>query len=59
MEEIGSSPMQDEASATFRLNKMATDYAKTNSVPFETAYAEVTKSGEGKQLMADARAEAN
>jgi len=58
MEEIGVNPMNDEASATFRLNKMATDYAETHKVPFETAYAEVTKNGEGKSLMDEARAEA-
>ena len=58
-EEIGASPLNDEASATFRLNKMATDYAETHRVPFETAFAEVTKSGDGKALMAEARAEAN
>jgi hypothetical protein len=58
MEEIGSNPAQDEASATFRLNKMATDYATEHRVPFETAFAEVTKSGDGAQLMAEARSEA-
>ena len=59
MEEIGANPLNDEASATFRLNKMATDYAKEHNVPFETGFAEVTKSGEGASLMAEARAEAN
>jgi len=59
MEEIGSNPLGDEASATFRLNKMATDFSKENNVPFETAYAEVTKSGEGSSLMTEARNEAN
>ena len=59
MEEIGSNPLNDEASATFRLNKMATDYAKENNVPFEVGFAEVTKAGEGRDLMAEARAEAN
>ena len=58
MEEIGANPMSDEASATFRLNKMASDYAAENKVPFETAYAEVTKSGEGRRLMDESRAEA-
>jgi hypothetical protein len=37
---------------------MATDYATEHRVPFETAFAEVTKSGEGAQLMAEARSEA-
>jgi len=59
MEEIGANPLNDEASATFRLNKMANDYANEHKVPFETGFAEVTKSGEGASLMAEARAEAN
>ncbi len=59
MEEIGANPLNDEASATFRLNKMANDYAKEHNVPFETGFAEVTKSSEGASLMAEARAEAN
>ena len=59
MEEIGANPLNDEASATFRLNKMANDYSKENNVPFETAFAEVTKSGEGASLMTEARNEAN
>mgnify|MGYP001544737520 CR=1 FL=1 len=59
MEEIGANPLNDEASATFRLNKMATDYAGTHKVPFETAYAEVTKSGEGRDLMIESRNEAS
>lgn len=49
----------DEGSATFRLNKMATDHAVAKGVPFESAYAEVTKSGDGLKLLAEARAEAN
>lgn len=59
MEEIGANPLNDEASATFRLNKMANDYAGEHNVPFETAFAEVTKSGEGAELMREARSEAN
>jgi hypothetical protein len=59
MEEIGSNPLKDEASATFRLNKMANDYAKENNVPFEVGFAEITKSGEGRDLMNQARSEAN
>lgn len=49
----------DEGSATYRLNKMATDHAVAKGVPFESAYAEVTKSGEGLKLLAEARKEAN
>ena len=59
MEEIGANPLNDEASATFRLNKMANDYAGEHKVPFETAFAEVTKSGEGRDLMTEARSEVN
>lgn len=59
MEEIGASPLNDEASATFRLNKMANDYASEHKVPFESAFAEVTKAGDGAKLMAEARSEAN
>ena len=59
MEEIGANPLNDEASATFRLNKMANDYAGEHKVPFETAFAEVTKSSEGRDLMTEARSEAN
>jgi hypothetical protein len=59
MEEIGVNPMQDEASATFRLNKMATDYAKENNVTFEIGFSEVTKSAEGREILAASRAEAN
>lgn len=59
MQEIGSNPLNDDASATYRLNKMANDYAAENKVPFETAYSEVTKSGEGAKLMAESRTERN
>ena len=57
MEEIGNNPMDDESSANYRLNKMAGEYAESHKVPFESAYAEVTKSGEGRELMLAARAE--
>ena len=57
-QEIGSSAI-DEGSATYRLNKMATDHATAKGVPFETAYAEVTKAGDGLKLLAEARQEAN
>lgn len=58
-QEIGNNPMNDEASATFRLNKMAQDYAAEKGVQFETAFAEVTKTAEGADLMVKSRAEAN
>jgi hypothetical protein len=59
MEEVGSNPMNDEASATFRLNKMADEYAETHNVSFEMGFYEVTKSGEGRDLLAQSRAEEN
>lgn len=57
-QEIGSDTL-DESSATARLNKMASDYSIAKGVPFESAYAEVTKAGEGLQLLAESRREAN
>jgi cell division septum initiation protein DivIVA len=57
-QEIGSSAI-DEASAGFRLNKMATDYSVAKGVAFESAYAEITKAGEGLKLLLEARREAN
>jgi hypothetical protein len=38
--------------------EMANDYAKENNVPFEVGFAEITKSGEGRDLMNQARSEA-
>lgn len=57
-QELGSSHV-DETSATHRLNKMATDHSIAKGVPFETAYAKVTESGDGLKLLAEARQEAN
>lgn len=59
MSEIGSNPIDDESSATHKLDKMARDHAAEKNVPFEMAYAEITKSGEGARLMVEARKEAN
>lgn len=59
MEEIGANPLNDEASATFRLTKMANDYAKENNVSYEQGYAAVTANGEGRDLMYESRAETN
>jgi hypothetical protein len=57
MEEIGSNPLNDEASASFRLKKMATEFADEHKVPYESAFAEVTRSGEGLRLMNESRTE--
>ena len=56
--EYGSATI-DEGSADFRLNKMATDYALAKGVAFESAYAEVTKAGDGLKLLAEQRQQAN
>jgi len=55
--EVGKSVEDDESSATARLNKMAQDYAKENNMAFESAYAEVSKAGEGKRLFNESRRE--
>lgn len=57
-QEIGSDTL-DEGSATARLNKMASDYSIAKGVPFESAYSEVTKAGDGLTLLAESRREAN
>lgn len=49
----------DESTPTFKLEKLAKDYATKNDVTFEQGYAEVTKSGDGRELYAASRAEAN
>lgn len=57
--EVGNSAADDESSATFRLNKMAEDYAQKHNVSRETAFAEVTKSADGKKLLVESRNEQN
>lgn len=54
---VGKNIADDEASATYRLNKMAGDYAAKNSVTFEKAFAEVTANGEGRSLLVESRNE--
>ena len=49
-EELGDGAV-DETSPDFKLNKMATDYASEKGIPFASAYAEVTKGGEGLALL--------
>lgn len=49
----------EEASASDRLNKMATDYAAAHGVSFEVGFAEVTKVGEGLALYKASITEAN
>jgi hypothetical protein len=50
--EIGSQAV-DETSATSRLEKMAKDKAAADGTSYHRAYAEITKSGEGKKLAAE------
>lgn len=57
MSEMGNNPMDDESSATFKLDKMANDYAAAHKVSFESAYAEVSKAGEGYDLWKRAQTE--
>jgi len=59
MAEIGQSPMADEGSPTFALDKMARAHALEKSVPYEAAYAAVTATGDGAELYARAIAESN
>jgi len=55
--ERGATPHEDESSATYRLNKMATDYAAANSTTFQQAFSTVTERGDGAALMRKSRQE--
>jgi hypothetical protein len=59
MSEMGHTPMDDESSATFKLDKMARDHMTAHSTSFEVAYAEVSKAGEGYTLWKQAQTESN
>jgi len=59
MTELGQSPLADEGSATFKLDKMARAHAAEKSVPYEAAYAAVTATGDGAALYTRAIAESN
>jgi hypothetical protein len=56
--EVGTAAI-NEASATFRLNKMASDYSLAKGVTFEKAYADITATADGADLLVQARSEAN
>jgi type II secretory pathway component PulM len=58
-QETGHARSQDEASATYKLNELAKAHASAQNVTFEVAYAEVTKSGIGAELLVQMRNEAN
>lgn len=55
--EIGTSSTEGDGSAKSQLEKMAKDYAEKNSVGYEAAFSEVTKSGEGRDLLMKSRSE--
>lgn len=55
----GSGEDFDATAPDARLSKMASDYAVEKGVAFETAYAEVIKSGEGADLLRQIRNTAN
>lgn len=56
-EEVGKSGADEEGTATSDLRKMADAYATEHSVSFESAFAEVTKTKRGKELLAASRSE--
>lgn len=57
--EVGHAKPDDEASPAFKLDQLAKAHATAANTTFEVAYAEVTKSGAGAQLLAALRSEAN
>ena len=57
--EKGHSRVEDEASPSFKLNELAKAHAAAQHVTFETAYAAVTKTGVGADLLAQMRAKTN
>lgn len=48
---------EDEASPSFQLRKMAEEKAKEDGSSYEVAFAEVTKSGKGRELLLKSRTE--
>ena len=57
--EKGNSNGADEASPEYKLDQLAKAHATAQSVTYHAAYAEVTKSGVGADLLAQMRANAN
>lgn len=58
-QEVGTNEQADENSASAKLEKMAREHAQANSVSYETAFSEVTKSGAGRDLLVETRKESN
>lgn len=57
--EKGHANVEDDASPSAKLDKLAKAHAEAQNVSFHTAYAEVTKSGIGAELLAQMRNTAN
>jgi hypothetical protein len=57
--EKGHARVEDEASASYKLDQLAKAHASAQNVTYHAAYAEVTKSGVGADLLAQMRNEAN
>lgn len=55
--EVGTAVGDDSTSATARLKKMAEDRSTDKGESYETAFAEVTKTSEGRKLWLESRAE--
>jgi hypothetical protein len=58
-EETGHGDVTDEASPSYKLDQLAKAHAAAQNVTFEVAYAEVTKSGVGADMLTRIRNEAN
>jgi chromosome segregation ATPase len=55
--EVGKTASEDDGSASARLEKMAREHATEKGVPYETAFAEVVKTAEGRELRKQSRIE--
>lgn len=57
--EKGAGETHDDSSASFKLEQLAKAHASAQNVSYEMAYAEVTKSGVGADLLTEIRNQAN
>lgn len=58
-DEVGDADHEDLSDAQKKLDALVAKYAEEKSVASETAFAEVTKSGEGRSLLLETRNSAN
>lgn len=58
-EETGHGDVHDEASPSYKLDQLAKAHAAAQNTSFEVAYAEVTKSGVGADLLTQIRNQPN